>query len=114
MIAEIQASGTVTGEEVAEATAQALRDRFGPEPARMPLEALVFTARTLGGGHYVTDNIFGLALGSAAGLLPWALHYKMAAPTPEADKTSHAKLTSVALTPDPSSSGAVLQFAGLW
>ena len=85
-----------------------------PCAAGMASTALVFTARTLGGGHYVTDNIFGLALGAAAGLVPWALHYKMAAPTPEADKTSHATLTSVALAPDPSSSGAVLQFAGLW
>jgi len=85
-----------------------------PCAAGMASTALVFTARTLGGGHYVTDNIFGLALGSAAGLLPWALHYKMEAPTPEADKKSHTKLTSVAVAPDPSSSGAVLQFAGLW
>ena len=35
-------------------------------------------------------------------------------PLPEPDKNHDAKLMSVAVTPDPTSTGAVMQFAGLW
>lgn len=45
IIAEIEAHPTVKAEDMLAATIAALRERFGPEPTRMPLEALVFSAR---------------------------------------------------------------------
>lgn len=45
MIDEIRTRGGVDPDEVAGAIQEALRDRFGPPPLRMPLEAVVFTCR---------------------------------------------------------------------
>jgi hypothetical protein len=75
--------------------------------------ALVFTARTLNGGHWVTDNIFGLMLGTGAALVPWALHYGMDVTVPEVT-TGDVRLMSVTVTPDVTGSGAVVGAAGLF
>ncbi|KIC37143.1 class I SAM-dependent methyltransferase [Leisingera sp. ANG-M7] len=45
MIDEIRARGGVDPDEVASAILDALRDRFGPPPLRMPLEAVIYTCR---------------------------------------------------------------------
>ena len=45
MIADIEASATVKAADVCAAIVDELSARFGPEPARMPLEAIVFAAR---------------------------------------------------------------------
>ncbi|MGD9966632.1 MAG: class I SAM-dependent methyltransferase [Hyphomonadaceae bacterium] len=46
MIADIQASKTVKADDMVAATAAELERRFGKAPAKMPLEARVYTART--------------------------------------------------------------------
>ena len=48
LVEEIRQRGTITEQAVVERLTDALRQRFGTEPARMPLEALVFSARKPG------------------------------------------------------------------
>ncbi|OBY28166.1 class I SAM-dependent methyltransferase [Leisingera sp. JC1] len=45
MIDEIRSRGGVDPDEVASAILDEMRDRFGPPPLRMPLEAVIFTCR---------------------------------------------------------------------
>jgi len=44
LIDQIRARGGVDPDRVVDALAQALRREFGPEPGRMPLQAIIFSA----------------------------------------------------------------------
>jgi SAM-dependent methyltransferase len=48
LVDEIRQRGTISEAEVVERFTLALRQHFGTEPARMPLEAIVFSARKPG------------------------------------------------------------------
>ena len=45
MIVDIQASETVKADDMVAAIASEFEKRFGPAPAQMPLEAIIYTVR---------------------------------------------------------------------
>lgn len=66
-----------------------------------------FSSRTVTGSHYLSDNLLGLGLGVAAGLVPWSLHYarRDRGPRPPRESPLMPRVVGVGLTPSADGTG---------
>jgi hypothetical protein len=76
---------------------------------------VTFTARTITGSHYLSDNLFGLGIGGFSGwIVPWTLHY-LRGPKPYfVGSKLGPRLTAVSFAPSQTGEGGALTFGGTW
>lgn len=93
-------------------------DLWGPQADALPCvtmwlsTATVFVSRTVTAQHYLTDNLLGVGVGVASGIVPYFLHYHRANPFPTVDASDGIpRPTSAMITP--TTHGAMVQLGGL-
>jgi hypothetical protein len=77
---------------------------------------MTFTGRTVTGAHYLSDNLLGVGLGVAAGLVPWSLHYarRQPAPSPTRADGLTPRILGIGVTPTEGvSDGGLLTVTGI-